>query len=108
MIYILSFFIFLFGIIIINSTEWIIRGLHISFSDNYFNIILGVPLIVFAIYIVFLKYKYINKKQIKYSKCPKCKEVYTYNELTNGKCKKCKNIDTIDIDEYFIKFPNDK
>lgn len=101
MIYILSFFSFLFGIIIINSPEWTIRGLNINFSDNYFNIVLGVPLIVFSLYIVFVKVKYINKKQIEFSKCPKCKESYAYGELTNGKCKKCKNIDTIDIEEYY-------
>ncbi|MCT7610324.1 hypothetical protein N5U14_05655 [Aliarcobacter butzleri] len=48
----------------------------------------------------------LNKK-LQYSKCPKCKEVFNYNELKDGKCKYCKDIDTIDIEEYFKQYSNE-
>ena len=46
------------------------------------------------------------KKPIEFTKCPKCKEGYIYNNLKNGMCPNC-NIQTIDIDIYFQKFPNE-
>ena len=46
-------------------------------------------------------------KTPQYTKCPNCKEVFNYNELTNGKCKNCKDVDTIDLDEYFEKYPEE-
>lgn len=49
----------------------------------------------------------LKEKEEKISKCPKCKETFNYNELEDGKCKYCKDIDTIDIDEYYEKFPEE-
>jgi len=57
--------------------------------------------------IIFIYTKYFHKEQrIKYSKCPKCKETFSYSELDKGKCKYCKDTDTVDIDEYFEKNPD--
>jgi len=41
-----------------------------------------------------------------YSKCPKCKTAYHYLELEDGLCPKC-NIETIDLDSYFDKYPEE-
>jgi ssDNA-binding Zn-finger/Zn-ribbon topoisomerase 1 len=46
---------------------------------------------------------YITVKFIKkdiYSKCPKCKNTYTYHKLKDGICPKC-NTKTIDINSYY-------
>jgi hypothetical protein len=48
-----------------------------------------------------------QKQTPQYTKCPNCKEVFNYNELINGKCKNCKDVDTIDLDEYFEKYPDE-
>lgn len=45
-------------------------------------------------------------KFIEYSKCPKCKETYTYIDLKNGICPKC-NIKTIDLEKYY-NYKDDK
>lgn len=39
-------------------------------------------------------------------KCPKCKKSYNYKDTNKGKCPTC-NIDTIDIDDYYKKFPKE-
>ena len=58
------------------------------------EIIIGLILSIYAI-------KRMNKfKVIEYSKCPECKESYTYSNLKDGICSKCK-IKTIDIKEYY-------
>ncbi|MGE0052430.1 MAG: hypothetical protein AB7S49_13000 [Arcobacter sp.] len=46
-------------------------------------------------------------KHPQYTKCPKCKEVFNYKELINGKCKNCKDVDTVDLEEYFEKYPDE-
>ena len=45
-------------------------------------------------------------KKIGYSKCPKCKEVYSYQKLEDGICPKCK-IESIDLNKYFELYPDD-
>ncbi len=58
--------------------------------------------------IIFIYTKYFHKEQrIRYSKCPKCKESFNYSELEKGKCKYCKDVDTIDIEEYYKKYPEE-
>ncbi|WP_066151918.1 hypothetical protein [Aliarcobacter cryaerophilus] len=51
--------------------------------------------------------RFIKELKEKITKCPKYEEVFNYNELIDGKCKYCKEVDTIDIDEYFKKYPNE-
>ncbi|RXJ69109.1 hypothetical protein CRV08_03610 [Halarcobacter ebronensis] len=54
---------------------------------------------------------YGNKKKEKneiYTKCPNCKEVFDKNTLKNGKCPNCKNVDTIELEEYYEKFPDEE
>ncbi len=46
-------------------------------------------------------------KQEKFNKCPKCKKVFNYNELEDGKCKYCKDVETIEIEEYYKKYPKE-
>lgn len=41
-------------------------------------------------------------KRIEYSKCPKCKESFTYSELEEGVCPTC-YIKTIDMEKYYDK-----
>lgn len=75
---------------------------------------------LFTILMAILYFKYLEPKlesmskkdkkeihKIKFSKCPKCKENFTYSELNNGKCKYCEDIETIDMEEYYIKYPED-
>lgn len=65
----------------------------------------GILFIIIGILLFYSEYrKKINIKNPKYSKCPKCKEVFNFSELENGKCKYCKDIDTIDIDKYFKQY----
>ena len=108
--YVLSILILISGVVISTSEKFSFRGASKDFSTNNINIFFGGGLILCGLIITYFSIRSKNntKKFIEYSKCPKCKEVYTYNELTSGKCKKCKDIDTIDLDEYYIKFPNDK
>ena len=57
---------------------------------------------------IFLCIGYRSKeKEKKYSKCPKCKETFTYAELEKGKCRYCKDTDTVDIDKYFKIYPDE-
>ncbi|XPV68063.1 MAG: hypothetical protein ACNI25_12215 [Halarcobacter sp.] len=58
-----------------------------------------------AIFIYFLAKRI--KQKIEYSKCPKCKETYTYSTLEKGMCPKC-DIKTIDFEKYFEKFPDER
>ncbi len=37
--------------------------------------------------------------------CPNCKKVVKADELENGKCKYCKDIETIEVEEYYKKYP---
>ncbi|MEJ2528404.1 MAG: hypothetical protein P8Y49_10135, partial [Sulfurovaceae bacterium] len=41
------------------------------------------------------------------TKCPKCKEVFDYKDTLNGKCPHCKDVDTVDIKEYYKKYPEE-
>lgn len=79
-----------------------------------YNIEDSLNILFFSITIAILFY-YFNKliipneknKIIHFSKCPQCKENFTYSELKNGKCKYCEKVDTIDMDEYYEKFPEE-
>lgn len=55
---------------------------------------------------IYTKYFYLEKKE-KYSKCPNCKEVFNSKELNNEKCKNCEDVKTIELDEYFRKYPEE-
>ncbi len=48
-----------------------------------------------------------QSKPPQYTKCPNCKEVFNYNELKDGKCKNCKDVETVDLEEYFKKYPDE-
>ncbi|MDD2581706.1 MAG: hypothetical protein PHR66_06915 [Desulfuromonadaceae bacterium] len=81
--------------IFLKFSGWI----NITNYGSLYLIIIGLCLVIYG-------YKKQEKQEI-FSKCPNCKEVFNYNELTNGKCKNCKEIDTINIEEYFKKYPTE-
>ena len=83
---------------------------HHSMEDGFLRIFISMVLIlIMFVYSKFIEPKLASKKgiiKIHFSKCPKCKENFTYSELNNGKCKYCEEVDTIDMDEYYEKFPD--
>jgi hypothetical protein len=75
-----------------------------DFSSSF--LFIPASFLLFYVGYLCLKYKPKEKKE-KYTKCPNCKEVFNYNELKDGKCKNCKDVDTVDLDEYFKKYPDE-
>jgi len=101
------------GVIAIADGVWTLMGGKvfaktgggwINHSDRfaYIAIIIGILLLLISKF--YLKREF---KKDKYSKCPKCKEVFAYNKLIDGACSKC-NVKTIDMKEYFKIYPNDE
>jgi len=72
------------------------------FGSNY----LYIPLSILLFYVGYKFYTLKEKKMIEHSKCPKCKTSYNYQYLKDGLCPKC-NIKTIEIGEYFKKYPDE-
>ena len=71
--------------------------------------VLSPILILFGLMIIYREYKkYIRGYIIEFSKCPECKEIFTYSKLKDGKCKNCKYVDTVDLAVYFEQFPEEK
>lgn len=83
----------------------------IKYSYNDSIKVLFISILISIIGYLFIKFfepiKVLKNKIPQYTKCPNCKEVFNYNELINGKCKNCKDVDTIDLDEYFKKYPEE-
>ena len=107
-----AIFIIIVGLDLLISGDFSVKGNRIDLSKNNLNIYLGLFFLILSIIIVYMSRNSnsiaIDKtKTPQYTKCPNCKEVFNYNELTNGKCKKCKDVDTIDLDEYFEKYPEE-
>ena len=81
-----------------------------SFDRYNLHIIVSGLLISFGllwIYSLYLNQRDRQMKTIEHSKCPTCKESFNYSELKNGKCKYCDETDTIEIDEYYKKYPEE-
>ncbi len=76
-----------------------------SFLDNYIYFFIG--FILFYIGYLFLNYKKLDYSNLECSKCPQCKEIFNYNKLKKMKCTYCDDIDTIDIEEYYKKCPEE-
>lgn len=70
-----------------------------SFYNTASSIIIGLSFFVYGFYK--------KEKKERYTKCPKCKESFSYIELKDGKCKYCENVDSIEIDEYYKKYPEE-
>ena len=80
-------------------------------STQYYNnfedrLLFGCVQLLLGIILFYITYKKQEKKE-KYTKCPNCKEVFNYNELKDGKCKNCKEVETVDLEEYFKKYPDE-
>lgn len=82
------------------------RWMTVDVSSPYLYIPFGSLFFIIGILILIDALK-IKSKTPQYTKCPNCKETFNYNELENGKCKNCKEVDTIDIEEYYKKYPED-
>ncbi len=78
-------------------------GKDIQYYNSVENRLLSssIYLILGWVFYYFSRNKSENKKE--FSKCPKCKEVFNYKELKEGKCKYCEDIETIEIEEYYKK-----
>lgn len=82
------------------------RGMIADFNSPFLRIFAGVLFFVLGILFLFLFFKR-KPKTPQYTKCPNCKEVFNYNELKDGKCKNCKDVKTVDLEEYFKKYPEE-
>ncbi len=82
------------------------RWMTVDVSSPYLYIPFGSLFLVVGILILIDALK-IKQKKIQYTKCPNCKEVFNYNELKDGKCKNCKDVETVDLEEYFKKYPDE-
>lgn len=102
---------------VIFSSVLIIGGIRVintkTYEFRYYSALelgeysLPIGLIIIILGLLVLYYGYIFREQkVKYSKCPKCKKSYNYSELKDGMCPTC-NVKTIDMDEYFKKFPEE-
>ena len=95
------------GIKVLFIHQWQGRWTYYEFSQNYFFLILGILLLIFGSIWLYSLYKYPkNTKKIDFSKCPKCKESYSYDDLKDGYCPSC-HIKAIDLKEYFKKYPDE-
>ena len=87
------------------------RGGYVDFSQFYLYIPIGIVLIVLGgllLMSVAREYKESKIPHMPTTKCPKCKEVFSYKDTIEGKCPYCQDVDTIDIKEYYKMFPDEK
>ena len=104
--FIISFFLFLIGFLILITKELSNnRGIRIDLSENNMYLYISLVFFLLAVYVLYIKFT--KKISIQHSKCPTCKESFNYAELKNGKCKYCDEKDTIEIDEYYKKYPEE-
>ncbi len=110
------FIIFIFsfvGVSFLFMEEYSFRGISLKTENHPSFKIAGISIILVSLYMLYLSIKNKGDKKnnsdkfIEYSKCPKCKRTFNYQDLNNGQCYKCKNIDTIDIEEYYKKYPEE-
>ena len=83
--------------------------MEIDLSKNNLYIVIGISLISFGLiwFYTTFKNKSNNKlKKIEFSKCPKCKTSYRYEELKKGICPTC-DVKTIETEEYYKKYPDE-
>ncbi|NQY94164.1 MAG: hypothetical protein HRT43_08380 [Campylobacteraceae bacterium] len=107
MAYIASVLLILVGFGIIVSDQWHFRGQKMNLSEYNLDILFGSGLIIYGLLLIYsTKNPNKNKKIIEHTKCPKCKETYTYIYLKEGICPKC-HIKTIEIEEYFKQYPKE-
>ena len=108
----IAIFTIIVGMDLLISGAFSVKGNTIDLSKNNLNIYLGLIFLGFSIVIVYMS-KNSNSittnqpKTPQYTKCPNCKEVFNYNELKDGKCKNCKDVETVDLEEYFKKYPDE-
>ena len=105
-----AFLFIILGISLMFIDEYNFRGVILKVVDYPIIKLFGVIISISFLYIFFKLKKVEQKDFIKtpqYTKCPNCKEVFNYNELKDGKCKNCKDVETVDLEEYFKKYPDE-
>lgn len=106
----LSYFFFLLGFlsIFLNISHPIgLSGKSIQYYETIeMRFFVGIIQISVGVLVYFYSVKLVKKDFIEFSKCKKCKKSYNYAELKKGICPKC-NIETIEIEEYYKKYPNE-
>lgn len=94
---------FIAGIVTLYSdTVGLSPGMSMGGLDIEANIFTDILAVIFIVMGIILLFKEKNNSKIKYSKCPKCEDTFTYSELEDGMCPKC-NIKTIDMEKYYDK-----
>ena len=77
-----------------------------SMNIFIFSILIGITFYLFIKYVEPKKNKKKNEKVL-FSKCPTCKETFTYQDLKDGRCKYCEDVNTVDIEEYYKNNPEE-
>ncbi len=106
-LYILGFAFLSDGIYSFYTHKSLIKTIIYNPNRQEYSLEYSWNMLIIGIGILFITYYFIKSEKEKYTKCPKCKEVFNYKELINGKCKNCKDVDTVDLDEYFEKYPDE-
>ena len=102
-----NFFWYLFSVIFILEGIISLMGYKIFFKySGWKNVDQGFSFFLLATGLIFAYKAYSTKKQIEFSKCPKCKTSYRYETLKDGICPTC-NIKTIETEEYYKKYPDE-
>jgi len=87
------------------TNKTILKTINYNIKVNEYSDTYGIQ--VGVIGVLLLYYAYNLKSDVKeFTKCPKCKESYDSITLKSNMCPKC-HIKTIEIDEYFKKYPRD-
>ena len=104
--YLLAFFSFIESLSVFITNKSLIKTINYNIKENSYSFEYGLFILFTGFIFFYIGYKKQEKKE-KYTKCPNCKEVFNYNELKDGKCKNCKDVETVDLGEYFKKYPDE-
>ncbi|WP_321778183.1 hypothetical protein [Sulfurimonas sp.] len=106
--YIFSFMSIILGVIIYIDRQAKDAFRVYDFSQYNLYIIVSASLILFGLIWFYTTFKSHTKykQNIEFSKCQNCKISYRYETLKDGICPTC-NIKTIEIDEYYKKYPEE-
>lgn len=99
---IIMFFVTLIELIALLFGKSVLAG-KVYIDPSPFSIVMMIIVLVILGYLA-IKLKW----ELNYVKCPKCKDTFNYKDTINGKCPHCKDVDTMDIKEYYEKFPDEK
>lgn len=110
--FILGIMCIMVGNVIFATKKYSKNSIEHDFSNlENFYIIPAMSITLFGVAVLYLAFRpkthikpYIDPD--KGVKCPKCKKSYNYKDTNKGECPTCK-IDTLDIDTYYEKYPEE-